>query len=286
MRVETLTDYLARNKVPAGMLDIFGDKEWRMVADQAGVQPPDAANIQAIRGNLADYEAASQITAKTPAEAAAEFAQNRSVRTKRQAPAAPADLEGQLADSVAAVQKGERPVASATVRRTGRAYCVSKARRGICAAPRRGQICHVCAARKSAVQSASARAARTTGRVAGHRGPPRAGRAAGDRRSRARAARRVTAQTARIRDDGGNAAREVKNTHILPQRTSRGDATAARPAFFASGGLRQPFSSSVHTRRAARNSCRSDSPSHSNGTSRVRPRPPASGPIPSWGAAR
>ena len=112
MRVETLTDYLARNKVPAGMLDIFGDKEWRMVADQAGVQPPSAENIQAIRGNLADYEAASQITAKTPAEAAAEFAQNRSIRTKRQAPAAPADLEGQLADSVAAVQKGERPAAA------------------------------------------------------------------------------------------------------------------------------------------------------------------------------
>ena len=112
MRVETLTDYLARNKVPAAMLDIFGDKEWRMVADQAGVQPPDAANIQAIRGNLADYEGAAQITAKTPADAAAEFAQNRSIRTKRQAPAAPADLEGQLADSVAAVQKGERPAAA------------------------------------------------------------------------------------------------------------------------------------------------------------------------------
>ena len=112
MRVETLTDYLVRSKVPGAMLDNFGDKEWKMVADQAGVQPPSAENIQAIRGNLADYEGAAQITAKTPAEAAAEFAQNRSIRTKRQAPAAPADLEGQLADSVAAVQKGERPAAA------------------------------------------------------------------------------------------------------------------------------------------------------------------------------
>jgi len=113
MRAETLTDYLVRNNVPAAMLEEFGEKEWQMVADQAGVKPPSPENIQAIRGNLAQYDAASQITAKTPAEAAAEFAEKKATRNKRKPKVAapPADVEAQLADSLAAVEKGERPVA-------------------------------------------------------------------------------------------------------------------------------------------------------------------------------
>ncbi len=87
MRTEALTDYVVRNKIPAAMLDEFGAKEWQMVADQAGVKPPTPENIQAIRGNLAEYEGAAQITAKTPAEAAAEFEQKRAVRTRRKGPA-------------------------------------------------------------------------------------------------------------------------------------------------------------------------------------------------------
>jgi hypothetical protein len=117
MRTETLTDYLVRNKVPGTMLDEFGPKEWQMVADQAGVKPPSPENIQAIRENLTQHEGAAQITAKTPAEAVAEFEQNRSVRTRRKAAqpaeAAPADVGGQLAESLAAVEAGQRPVAEA-----------------------------------------------------------------------------------------------------------------------------------------------------------------------------
>jgi hypothetical protein len=112
MRAEALTDYVIRNKIPAAMLDEFGPKEWQMVADQAGVQPPSPENIQAIRGNLAQYEGASQITAKTPAAAAAEFEQKRATRTRRKAaPAAEPDLESQLGESLAKVKAGERPVA-------------------------------------------------------------------------------------------------------------------------------------------------------------------------------
>ena len=88
MRTETLTDYLVRNKVPGTMLDEFGPKEWQMVADQAGVKPPSPENIQAIRENLTQHEGAAQITAKTPAEAVAEFEQKRTVRTRRKGPAA------------------------------------------------------------------------------------------------------------------------------------------------------------------------------------------------------
>jgi len=116
MRTEALTDYVIRNKIPAAMLDEFGPKEWQMVADQAGVKPPTPENIQAIRGNLAEHEGAAQITAKTPAAAVAEFEQKRAVRTRRKpatATEAPADIEGQLAESLAKVEKGERPVAQA-----------------------------------------------------------------------------------------------------------------------------------------------------------------------------
>jgi hypothetical protein len=114
MRTEALTDYAIRNKIRAAMLDEFGPKEWQMVADQAGVKPPTPENIQAIRGNLAEHEGAAQITAKTPAEAVAEFETKRATRNRRNpkpAPEPPPDVGAQLADSLAAVEKGERPVA-------------------------------------------------------------------------------------------------------------------------------------------------------------------------------
>jgi hypothetical protein len=88
MRVETIADYLARNKIPNSMLESFGDKEWKMIADQAGVRPPSKENIQAIRSNLAEYEGAAELTAKTPAEAKAEFEQKREIRNRRKGPAA------------------------------------------------------------------------------------------------------------------------------------------------------------------------------------------------------
>ena len=121
MRAEALTDYLVRNKVPAAMLDEFGPEQWEMVSKQAGVQPPTPENIAAIRDNLAQYDGANAVTTaqNEPAAAAAEFAQKAKVRNQRKpkaeaAPAAP-DLEGQLAESLAKVEKGERPVAEVAV---------------------------------------------------------------------------------------------------------------------------------------------------------------------------
>jgi hypothetical protein len=84
MRVETLSDYLTRNKVPASMVDNFGAHEWKLVADQAGVQPPTPENVQDIRANLAQYESAATQPAEAgkmaPAEAEADFQQRRATR--------------------------------------------------------------------------------------------------------------------------------------------------------------------------------------------------------------
>ena len=120
MRAETLTDYLVRNKVPASMLEQFGDREWQMVSQQAGVQPPTPENIQTIRSNIAQYETAAtqppEAGALTPAAAEADFQTRRAVRTRRKPPAvaaeaAPTQLESQLAESLETVQAGKRPAA-------------------------------------------------------------------------------------------------------------------------------------------------------------------------------
>jgi hypothetical protein len=120
MRVETIADYLARNKIPNSMLESFGDQEWKMIADQAGVRPPSAENIQAIRSNLAQYEGAAELTAKTPAEAKAEFEQKREIRNRRKGPAAAtqatpaATLAGEEAAGVPEPWRGTAPAEGLT----------------------------------------------------------------------------------------------------------------------------------------------------------------------------
>jgi hypothetical protein len=115
-RPDRMLDFLRRMDPAFSQkaLDSLAPHEWQMVAEGAGSPrgtAPTAEDIQAIRGNLAQYEGASQITAKTPAAAVAEFEQKRAVRTKRKTAPPVVDVEGQLAESLAKVEKGERPVA-------------------------------------------------------------------------------------------------------------------------------------------------------------------------------
>ena len=90
MRVDALTGYLQRNKIPGEMIDQFGPKEWKMVADQAGVQPPDIAQAASIRRNIADFEQAATLPKAAgkmaPAEAEAQFQAQKARRTPPEPP--------------------------------------------------------------------------------------------------------------------------------------------------------------------------------------------------------
>ncbi len=97
MRAETLTDYVTRKKIPAAMVENFSAPHWEMIARDAGVQPPNPQQITEILDNLAQRDAAKNITATTapnsPAEAAAEFQQNRALRNPGEEPPAAAAPE-------------------------------------------------------------------------------------------------------------------------------------------------------------------------------------------------
>lgn len=89
MRVDRLTDAVIRNQIPQTMLDDFEPKEWKMLADHAGVQPPTAEQIAEIKSNAAAYEQAGkgiEVTAETtPAEALEAFDRaNRYVFTTKE----------------------------------------------------------------------------------------------------------------------------------------------------------------------------------------------------------
>jgi hypothetical protein len=163
VRVETITDYLVRNKVPASMLEDLPDKDWKLISQQAGVQPPTQENIQAIRSNIAEYEGAAAQPSEAgnlpPAEAKADFEQRRTVRNKRKPPATateaasaatppaattppaepqtlaemmrgapPSELESQLAQSLERVYAGERPTAQPAAAEGPRAPTASETR--------------------------------------------------------------------------------------------------------------------------------------------------------------
>jgi hypothetical protein len=108
-----MLDFLRRMdpEISADALDNIAPHEWAMVAEGAGSPRgtvPTAEDIASIRENLGG------IKAQEPAAAAAEFEQKRATRNRRNpkpAPEPPPDVEAQLADSLAAVEKGERPVA-------------------------------------------------------------------------------------------------------------------------------------------------------------------------------
>jgi hypothetical protein len=97
MRTEALTDYIVRTKIPPHIVGNFGDAHWATIAREAGVEPPTPENIAQVLDNLAQHEAAQNITATTapnsPAEAAAEFQQNRALRNPGEEPPAAAAPE-------------------------------------------------------------------------------------------------------------------------------------------------------------------------------------------------
>ena len=115
MRAETLTDYLTRKQIPAAMVENFGPDEWRMIAQDAGTRPPSPEDIQAIRGNLAQYDAAAaqpaEVGKMSPADAEADFQQRRATRRPAPEKAPEPDTGAQLEASLAAVKAGERPLA-------------------------------------------------------------------------------------------------------------------------------------------------------------------------------
>jgi hypothetical protein len=113
-RPDRMLDFLRRMdpEITADALDSIAPHEWGMVAEGAGSPrgtAPTAEDIATIRENLGG------IKAQEPAAAAAEFATKRTARTSRRKAAVPPvaepDLEGQLAESLAAVEQGQRPVA-------------------------------------------------------------------------------------------------------------------------------------------------------------------------------
>ena len=97
MRAETLTDYVTRKQIPAAMVENFSAPHWETLARDAGVQPPNPQQITEILDNLAQRDAAKNITATTapnsPAEAAADFQRNRALRNPGEEPPAAAAPE-------------------------------------------------------------------------------------------------------------------------------------------------------------------------------------------------
>jgi hypothetical protein len=87
-RIDRLTNYFRRGRgkgVTTGMLDSFGENEWRTIARDAGTEAPTPEQIAQVRSNIAEYEAAATRPAKagklTPSEAKADFEQRKATRT-------------------------------------------------------------------------------------------------------------------------------------------------------------------------------------------------------------
>ena len=91
-RPDRMLDFLKRMdpEISAAAIDNLDPNQWELVARGAGSPAgtiPTPEDIAAVRGNLAQSEGASQITAKTPEAAKAQFEQKRETRTKRKGPA-------------------------------------------------------------------------------------------------------------------------------------------------------------------------------------------------------
>jgi len=83
-KVDTLSEFLIRNKIPLSMVDEFGDAEWKLVAGQAKTNIPSAESIQAIRARLAESELPADVARMPPAQAEAAFQKTR--KTPRRTP--------------------------------------------------------------------------------------------------------------------------------------------------------------------------------------------------------
>jgi hypothetical protein len=84
-KTDALFDFITGKKIPMSWVEQFEDKEWKMLADAAGVKPPSETSIAQLKQRLADYEKAQSIPvnpAITPAEAQAAFEQARTTRTQ------------------------------------------------------------------------------------------------------------------------------------------------------------------------------------------------------------
>jgi GNAT superfamily N-acetyltransferase len=90
-KVDTLTSYLIQKEIPRTWIDQFGDKEWQMVAKDAGVNAPSEESITAIKTKLDDYQSAAtrpaDVGKMSPAEATADFAARQATRAEGRAPA-------------------------------------------------------------------------------------------------------------------------------------------------------------------------------------------------------
>jgi hypothetical protein len=85
-KTDALFDFITQKKIPMSWVGEFGDKEWKMVADAAGVNPPSETTIGQLKQRLADYEKAQNIPVNptmTPAEAQAAFEQARATRIQQ-----------------------------------------------------------------------------------------------------------------------------------------------------------------------------------------------------------
>jgi hypothetical protein len=90
MRVERLTDFAKANDITSARLGDYNTHEVGMLAEAAGTQAPTAADVAAVRQNLAEAEAAREMRAPSnvPAEAQAQFARNQAAAPAPE-PAAP-----------------------------------------------------------------------------------------------------------------------------------------------------------------------------------------------------
>jgi hypothetical protein len=82
-KTDALFDFITSKKIPMSWVNEFEDKEWKMVADAAGVNSPSETSIGQLKQRLADYEKAQNIPltpATTPAEAQTAFEQARTAR--------------------------------------------------------------------------------------------------------------------------------------------------------------------------------------------------------------
>jgi hypothetical protein len=84
-KTDALFNFITGKKIPMSWVDEFEDKQWKMVADAAGVNPPSETSIAQLKQRLADYEKAQNIPvtgATTPAEVQTAFDQARTTRTQ------------------------------------------------------------------------------------------------------------------------------------------------------------------------------------------------------------
>lgn len=86
-KVDALFDVATKNRIRLSMMEKFGEKQWQMLADHAGVKLPSETTIAQLKQRLADYEKAQNIPVTkttTPAEAQAAF--NKAKKTRRRTP--------------------------------------------------------------------------------------------------------------------------------------------------------------------------------------------------------